>query len=379
MSASGVGAQCRPSPGRVQPAGLRRVAGAAERRDSGRGPSGSGGRLGGGEQRVGLGRAAHGLGGVVDQDVERALRGDGVGERDDLARVAQVDADDRAAGRSQSALSGIAVKRRTASLGKRVVMVVWAPSRSSRSAMYMPIFARPPVSSARRPVRSVRASRRAWLQRRAGRAELVVEGVDLVVALLADVAGARLDQRAGGRALRRSRCSGRPWVSSSIRPGRGGRGRGGDGAVVRPAIASRRSAPAPLLDGLEEPARGPLDGDRVGVVDGQRVELREHAQAGLELLRIDSVRIAGNASLSGRLALALRARWCESRAGVEQPDEPRRPGTSAGRPDSSTAERLFYRERVLLDRQIELYRMRYLAARPGHRAHARVEDPSVRP
>ena len=64
---------------------------------------------------------------------------------------------------SQSALSGIAVNRRTASSGNRVVMVVCAPSRSSRSAMYMPIFARPPVSSARRPVRSVRASRWARL------------------------------------------------------------------------------------------------------------------------------------------------------------------------------------------------------------------------
>ena len=63
---------------------------------------------------------------------------------------------------SQSALSGIAVNRRTASFGKRVVIVVCAPSRSSRSAMYMPILARPPVSSARRPVRSVRASRRLW-------------------------------------------------------------------------------------------------------------------------------------------------------------------------------------------------------------------------
>lgn len=59
----------------------------------------------------------------------------------------------------QSSLSGMALKRRIASLGKRVVTVVCAPSRSSRSAMYIPIFARPPVSSARRPVRSVRASR----------------------------------------------------------------------------------------------------------------------------------------------------------------------------------------------------------------------------
>ena len=60
---------------------------------------------------------------------------------------------------SQSALSGMAANRRTASFGNRVVIVVCAPSRSSRSAMYMPILARPPVSSARRPVRSVRASR----------------------------------------------------------------------------------------------------------------------------------------------------------------------------------------------------------------------------
>ncbi len=62
-----------------------------------------------------------------------------------------------------SALSGIALNRRTASLGKRVVIVVCAPSRSSRSAMYIPILARPPVSSARLPVRSVRWSRLAWL------------------------------------------------------------------------------------------------------------------------------------------------------------------------------------------------------------------------
>ncbi len=63
---------------------------------------------------------------------------------------------------SQSALSSMAAKRRIASFGNRVVIVRWAPSRSSRNAMYMPILARPPVSNARRPVRSVRASRFAW-------------------------------------------------------------------------------------------------------------------------------------------------------------------------------------------------------------------------
>ncbi len=53
----------------------------------------------------------------------------------------------------------MALKRRMASFGKRVVMVVCAPSRSSRSAMYMPILARPPVSRARLPLRSARTSR----------------------------------------------------------------------------------------------------------------------------------------------------------------------------------------------------------------------------
>ena len=64
---------------------------------------------------------------------------------------------------SQSDASGMAAKRRAASRGNRVVIVVWAPSRRSRSAMYIPILARPPVRSARRPVRSVRAERRWWL------------------------------------------------------------------------------------------------------------------------------------------------------------------------------------------------------------------------
>src|SRR6476646_5750320 len=94
----------------------------------------------------------------------------------------------------QSAESSMAEKRRTASRGKRVVIVVWAPSRSRRSAMYMPIFARPPVSRARLPVRSVRAVR----------AELVVEGVDERVALLADVAGTGDEQFPGDRCVGRA-------------------------------------------------------------------------------------------------------------------------------------------------------------------------------
>ncbi len=65
---------------------------------------------------------------------------------------------------THSCASGRPAKRRTASRGKRVVIVVWAPSRRRRSAMCMPILARPPVRSARMPERSVRASRFAWLR-----------------------------------------------------------------------------------------------------------------------------------------------------------------------------------------------------------------------
>ena len=52
------------------------------------------GPLGLDQRRVGAGSSAHRLGGVVDQDVQRSLRGDGVRERDDLSGVAQVDPDD---------------------------------------------------------------------------------------------------------------------------------------------------------------------------------------------------------------------------------------------------------------------------------------------
>jgi hypothetical protein len=46
------------------------------------------------ERRIGAGSSPHGLGGVVDQDVQRALGGDAVRERDDLSGVAEVDAHD---------------------------------------------------------------------------------------------------------------------------------------------------------------------------------------------------------------------------------------------------------------------------------------------
>ena len=91
VSACGVGAQCGR---RAAPAVPWPCARAPERHDLGQRARPAAAPARRRQVRVGLGRAAHGLRGVVDQDVERALRGDLVGERDDLRRVAQVDADD---------------------------------------------------------------------------------------------------------------------------------------------------------------------------------------------------------------------------------------------------------------------------------------------
>jgi hypothetical protein len=66
---------------------------------------------------------------------------------------------------------------------------------------------------------------------------------------------------------------------------------------------------------------------------------------------------------------------------VEQSTDFQRPATSAERQEISAAERMIARERVLLDRQIELYRLRYLSApvrRPGASPRPR-HDSNVRP
>ncbi len=47
-----------------------------------------------GQRRIGAGGAAHRLRRVVDEDVQRALRGEVVGEGDHLGGITQVDADD---------------------------------------------------------------------------------------------------------------------------------------------------------------------------------------------------------------------------------------------------------------------------------------------
>ncbi len=64
---------------------------------------------------------------------------------------------------SHFSLPGSARKRRTASCGNREVTSTSAPSRSIISASWKPIFTRPPVSSTRRPLKSVLNALRAEL------------------------------------------------------------------------------------------------------------------------------------------------------------------------------------------------------------------------
>jgi hypothetical protein len=115
----------------------------------------------------------------------------------------------------------------------------------------------------------------------------VVERVDLVVAALADVASARVVQRARGRTVRAGgeRQSPRLVVDAPRRAGRRG---GGHGTVVG---EDRRAPlrPAPQLDGLEDRGGRVPHGDGVGMLDRQGIELGEYAQARLEIGGSDAV------------------------------------------------------------------------------------------
>ena len=168
---------------------------------SGSGPVGQRLRLGRGQRRVGAGRAAHRLRGVVDQDVQRALLGDRVGQRHHLRRVAQVDADD------PQPVQPVGAVRHRGEPADRVVRepggdggvraVAQQPQRDVHADLG------PAAGEQRAPAGQVGAGVALGVaDRRAVGAELVVERVHLGVALLADVAGPRPDQGAGDGAGR---------------------------------------------------------------------------------------------------------------------------------------------------------------------------------
>ena len=154
--------------------------------------------------------------------------------------------------------------------------------------MYIPILARPPVSSARRPVQVGARLAAGVVERRAVGTQLVVERVDVTVALLADVAGARAQQRPRRVAplpfAERQRAPVGLVVDPARRGGRRGRGHRRVGGAGRP---SRRAARRRSLTVLKMAGGGAAHRDRVGMLDVELVELGQHAQADLEVGRVD--------------------------------------------------------------------------------------------
>ena len=236
------------------------------------------------QRLVGAGRTPHRLRGVVDEDVERAVGRHRVGESDDLRRIAQVDADDlqpvdpvgRVGQRGEAAdrIAGEARRdRRVRAVAEEPQGDVHADlgaSSGQQRALASQVGARVPLLVA---------------HRRALGAELMIEGVDERIRLLAYVAGARLDELAGVRSRgpggeRDAPC----LVVDAVGSAR--RSRGDDGAVGVGDALALVLARHPL-DVLVHLARGPAEGDVVRVL---RVEVGgrgDHAQRDLELGGVD--------------------------------------------------------------------------------------------
>ncbi len=148
---------------------------------------------------VGAGGSAHRLGGVVDQNVQRPLRGDGVCERDDLSGVAQINPDDAqpvqpvgAVRHRGEAAHGVV---RKAGGDRRVSAVAKQPQRDVHADFGAPAREQSfPAGEVRPGVAFGVAARSAV------RTELVVEGVDQGVVVLAHIAGTGPQQRTGGGA-----------------------------------------------------------------------------------------------------------------------------------------------------------------------------------
>ena len=225
------------------------------------------------KRRVGTGSAAHRLGGVVDQDVQRTLRGHGVREGDDLSRIAQVDTHDAepvqpvgAIGHRGEAAHGVIGK--AGSDGR-----VGAVAEQSQRDVHADLGAAAGEQGA--PTCEVGSGvALGAVERRTLRAELVVERVDHGVVVLADVAGSRAKQRARARPDRvghqRQACS---FVVDAARGAGGG---GGDDRAVGSRHRVALGIAAGLLDRLEYARRGPTHRDGIWMLGRQRLDVGQH-------------------------------------------------------------------------------------------------------
>lgn len=306
---------------RVEPRGAQRQRGQAVHRTGVEGPDdlvrgqfagGQRGALALDQRGVRGGQAAHGLGGVVDQDVERALLRDPLGEGHGLGGVAQVDADDLQA---VQPVRGV-VHRLEAADG---VLGETGGDRGVRAVAQQPerdVHA--DLGAAAGEQRALAGEVGAGVAAGpvlggAVLAELVVEVVDLGVALLADVAGAGPLEYPGDGALLGAR--GGQQALGLVVDALGGPGGGGLGdRLVVGGLGSAALLAAALLDRAVDVRGGPADRDRVGVVDVQLVEFLQYVEAERQPFGVDTGAVRGRRHLvrGRRTVLCHRHRRCRS-------------------------------------------------------------------
>jgi hypothetical protein len=237
------------------------------------------------ELGVRAGGAAHRLGGVVDQHVQRPPGRHPVRQRDHLCRVAQVESDHR------EPVQPVRAVRHRGEAAHRVVREAGGDGRLGAVAQQAERDVHadlgPAAGEQRPPPRQVRTRLSLGVVQLGARAaQLVVEGVHLDVALLADVAGPRIEQRAGD--LPRAGLADGTAAGLVVDPAGSGRGGGRrHGEVVGQHLVALLPPPADL-DALVDPRRRLPDPHRVGVVGGQVVELGQHVQAGLQPVGVDA-------------------------------------------------------------------------------------------
>ncbi len=217
-------------------------------------------RLGLDQRCIGPRRPADGLGGVVDQDVQRSLCCNGVRERDDLGRVAQVDPDDAQPVDPVGAVLHGSESANRIGREARGDRRVGAVAQQPQCDVHPYLRAATGEQSAPAGEVSARVALAA-VEGSARRAQLVIERVDVDVSGLAGVAGARLQQLSGKRAGGvRYQLQALGLVVDPLRGA--GRRQGGDGPVVGQHLLAALG-PALFLDTLEDSRR--RSPDRHGV------------------------------------------------------------------------------------------------------------------
>ncbi len=246
------------------------------------------GQFGLGQRRVRPGGPAHRLRGVVDQDVQRPGISDRVGEADDLCRVAQVDTDDPQpvqpvpgigpAGKPAYGITGKTGRDRRVSAvaeqAKRDVHPDLRAATGEQCPLAGQVGARVPSGVA---------------EGRTVRTQLVIEGVDAGVVLLADVAGPRLQQRARTRCRRRSGERNSPCLVVDAVSG-AGRGGGDHRAVGVGDLLALLVAPG-LLRGFEHMRRRTANRDEIRVFRVEVVQFGQNGEGHLQPFGVDAVRI----------------------------------------------------------------------------------------